>query len=652
MFSWYLFPPHIVNAASTLLRWSLGIVLWGIISYVSRRGGLIRFAALLQTKAMLALWGVFRVEDAIGWHDSGRSRWISFPFIIMLFLLTMLSQATEIFVLNFVPQIQGFAPIITNPSLNDIVPSIGISLTYRQFGGFCKLGLFVCNNTDSWWDPDYKLLVASLPNIAPSQISFGGPVGLAVADTSNVAISFIQLPLGSIDTTNERVSQSQLQMLSSIPLAINVVNDSQLLYSNARVLLPITDTLGYIVFNNTMILEQITWQVSGTGSNQQPSYMQAEVALQLNSAYTIQSPTGQRGFPNIATSWSGVLFSSANELGANASRALDSNTTVSAFGEYLCMIGNLGDGQLAQIIIAPHFDRASGQFTGFRYIAIDQTSLPVSTPHLFLSHSIVLSQVTRCRAYSSDLARAASDSFQWWLAACSTNEFGGDGCGTPVPQGLLNGSIPQPVGVIEVQATVINSRVCDSACIAQSLAAAYLNGLPSGSKQFNITANTELSSYYVPYELTVAWAVGSGITRVNSDQCWPGVCAQNGICSGTALPIWLIALIALIVISALLVFVLMEDLRDIVLYGFLQTTGPYGSGLAAGKGAFRSDTLAYLHTSQRQAYVGVRSRDTMYERARFSADPSERLMRSREGVQVTGFGIGKRLAHQQGIRLE
>ncbi|KAJ8327928.1 hypothetical protein BDV3_005268 [Batrachochytrium dendrobatidis] len=624
-----------VNLASTILRWSLGIVFWGVISFFARRCGLIRFSALLQVKPTMALWGLFRVEDAIGWHDSARSRYFTFPLILLLFGLFLVSQVSEVFLLAFVSRGQGFAPSNLTPSLTHSIASIGINLTYYDFGGLAEY--LPCNDTTNWWDTDYRLMVASLAGIPKSPVSIPS-ANIQIKSTNTLQTSFLDVPLQESDISSMANSiLTTTELMTSIPLSLNIADP---IYTNARIFFPVTDAVGHIVYNRSHVMQQIIWP------DEPPlgMYWQAEVQLTLNSGYTLHPQTGMKGYPEMNMTWLDAIFPFATQLPANQSIQVDQGSTnVFAFGDYMCLTGNTAAGDSAGIVIMPRvMDRVLGTTSGLQYIVINSNGTSVAYPHLYLSQSVVLNQVMRCRAYANP---TLGSPFRWWLASCTETSTE---CGTPIFQGTIDPVQLQPVGIMDFQTTVINTRQCDTACLERNT--------PTISKQpqytLPSTLNTILVSFYIPYESTVAWVAQSNVLHFESSQCFPGVCTQSGLCSGWLFPLWLLASILGVVVAAALILAWVEDLSRVVLHGFLQTTGAYGYGLHEGKGVFRSDTLCYLHTMHREAFVGVRSWDTLYEQSRFMADPNERMVRGRETVKVSSLGAGRKLAKLKNLHLE
>nr|KAJ3417787.1 hypothetical protein HK105_000797 [Polyrhizophydium stewartii] len=574
----------------------------------------------------MALWGLVRVRDALGWHDSASTRWLSFPVVLLLFALVMVAQITEVFVLNFVPRGMGLAPVSLTPSLTAGVPGIGVDLTYAEFGGLCAY--VGCNVTNSWWDTSYRLMEASLGSIPAATVSVSAP-RIAVNKTGSIITSYLNVPLGTASTadsgTDGLVAATEALSLSSIPVAIKSADP---VFANARIFVPITDALTRIVFNDTMLMQQITWPVAGTASNGSAStaLWRAEVMLQLKTAYKVQASTGSRGYLERNLTWASVVFASENQL--NETQAVDGGgTTVGVYGEYICLTGHIGSGMSAGVLVMPGM-----QGGGLLYIGIGYNATAVQHPHMYLSHALVWAQVSRCRAYGTP---TASGAFRWWLAACPDSS---GACGDAVYQGMLDADVQQPTGIISFEATVLNARACEGRC-------------KSGSGGATSDSGASVS-WYVPHELTVAWVRQGQVLQLESGQAWPGVCQRNGLCSGLVVPLWLLGGVVVLLAAALVAFAMVEDLGDVVLHGLLQTTGPYGAGLSSGEGALRADTLCYLQTGQRQAYVGVRARDTLYERARFMADPGERLERGRDGVRVSSIRAGRRLARAHEMELE
>ncbi|KAH6567653.1 hypothetical protein BASA61_003930 [Batrachochytrium salamandrivorans] len=639
-----------LNVAATILRWSMGIVIWGIISYWSRHSGLIRFSTLLQLKPTLALWGLIRVPDSVGWHDSARSRWCSFPFVLFLYLLFIVSQVSEVFLLSFVPRGQGFAPSSLQPSLTHTVAAIGVDLTYAELGGLSAY--LPINSTGNWWDTNYRLMVSSKASLSPATLALDKP-DVLFRNTAALQSSFLEIPLGTFDlSSNKNSILTATEIMTSIPMAISSTDP---IYTHARVFLPVTDVLGKIVYNRSNVLQQVTWPSvagtgAGTGTSLDNSYWRAEIQLTLDSGYQVHASTGMRGYPELNQTWTSVLFATRAALASSQSIQVDGGAaTAAAYGDYLCMTGNTADGRSAGIVMVPNLDAVTGKTTGLRYVAVESDGTAAAYPHLYLSHSLVLSQVMRCRAYTVPGSTSPS---QWWLAACTGVAGSVAECGNPVLQGVLDSSVAQPVGVIDFHSTILNLRVCDQHCMGVISAMSTMGNQGATTSLSSSTSTVSYVSYYIPYELTVAWISQSNVLHFDTEQCWPGVCTQSGLCSGSSFPLWLLICIVVIAVLAVLVLAIGEDLSNIVLHGFLQTTGPYGFALDEGVGALRSDTLCYLHTSHHEGYVGVRSHDTLFERSRFMADPGERLARGRESVKVTSLSAGRRLAKTKGLTLE
>ncbi|KAL2919070.1 hypothetical protein HK105_201340 [Polyrhizophydium stewartii] len=641
MVQWYwdfVVSPVIINIAAAVTRVSAIGLAWSLMSWWARHFGVIRLAAAFHLKplgAWIALLArgpaLFRSPYA---NDEARSELerrrrakrehtpaaysvMAISVLIFLVLCSHLAQATDVLFAKLLRTVEGLypSPVVdpdTPGNVSSTVPAIGIALSYAELAAYCSAGgVLSCPSSGPWWDKSYQLMrqqvlpYASLPPSIPSSRLF-----------ANLTWS----PSGIV--TKTVASDGSTSTVPTLLLSASAIaqDPAVVALDNMTLAIPLVDSSLFVNISRSSVFVQSAWQATAA-SGAAGTPMLAETLITLASPFDAGSFSADPKFSfygpgasqsgSVKQDWLALMTQQSNSLGqgtvlwsgnvssspvpfaaivdptvvdvsgaaSNARSLVTSNATI--YGGALCATANFRDGSTFEMLFVTLADPASpALMRGVRGLVWNNLQTGAhESPLYVVAKAMLLTDVEACRVFDIGMADdAALDAHMLLVARCSKQGSCRVPTIVPVPRS------PQPVISLNFNATVFNVRNTTTAAAA---------------------AAAHTSEYYINY--TPANGANMPMSRLwmyEPGQTFPGVCdASTKQCSGVILPVWLVLAIVVLVILTEVAGSLIEEIMDIVIYGFLSTTGPYL--LSLGPAVFSYDSLVLARLTSRAGYIGV-----------------------------------------------
>ncbi|EGF82872.1 hypothetical protein BATDEDRAFT_23114 [Batrachochytrium dendrobatidis JAM81] len=657
-FYWnYVVTPVVINILAAIIRVSLISFSWNLMSWWARRFGVIRMTAsfhlapfrtvmTLLTRGRSLFTSPYANEKVHSEMERRRRKLREKPSAakttaaiggtICLLIISICAQATDVLFSKFIKTDQGLYPrAIVDPSIagnmSFTVPSIGINLTYSELRDYCnpKTGILVCPTVGPWWDNSYALMISTslLNSTAPATIA---PVDIR----NNFVWNVTGLTMRSI-TLNSVTYQIPQCSLAAIQ---TTVNSSFGALQEMPIEIPLVDSHGILPISPTSIFQQQIWTsaVNTTGNNSTPMIAESKVDFDFpfdNGTFG-EDPAMFFGFgasqsgKNIAN-WNSMLIQQTNLIGPavvlrpgntsqvkvspyapqslssqnttfNSSVASGNNTAgatwlnATAYGGALCAKANLRNGSTYEMIfimasnttgvtVNPASTLPSNTLHYLRGMVWDINNVGANpSPMYIISKSILFTEVMPCRIYDAGLGiDYATNSFTYLISRCTVSGL----CRSPtiisVPRTL------QPILSYNFAPTIYNMR----------------NATVAADNGTSLQQQTAFN-FYIRYTSTTGANVHlAQLWMHEPEQTMPGVCSATSQCDGSILPVWVGIVIIILLILTEVSSQLIEELLDIIIFGFLSTTGPYL--LSLGPAVFSYDSIFLSILTNTKAYVGV-----------------------------------------------
>ncbi|KAH6568498.1 hypothetical protein BSLG_000948 [Batrachochytrium salamandrivorans] len=575
---------------------------------------------------------------------------------LFLVILSICAQATDVLFSRFTFVEQGLYPQPTVPigssgNLSVIVPNIGINITYAKMASYCNpnVAILSCPAAGPWWDASYALMMStglgntetptSIPAADMNRHFSWTITGLVMQSglANGLKYQIPQLTVVAVQTT----SNTTLHELEGIPVAIPLadqnatlpisamnifeqpswwLNDTTLSVnstSNAttqsltQAMIAETSVTFALPFDNGTMAGDSAPSFSGFGASQSGVIKGSWRSLLTQSGNLIGSRAVM--WPGNASSVALTPFSPLSILSQNISGSASppvSNGTMSrtmlnatVYGGALCAKANLRNGSTYEMIFVPVSNMSSNPFplttslplNGLRGLVWDTNYIYAhASPMYIIAKSVMFTDVMACQIYDAGLsASSATDSFLYLVSRCT------DPTTCRLPTLLSVPRSPQPLLLYDFAVTVYNLRHATNATNGTNLE----SNAPTLSTQRQTTYS---APFYIQYTSTTGANVPlDQLWQYEPDQTIPGVCSAANQCYGSILPVWAMCVILFLLIITEISSRMIEELMDIVIYGFLSTTGPFL--LALGPAVFSYDSLYLSVLTSSKAYVGVQS---------------------------------------------